>query len=113
VVRPELTIGPYFVDNQLNRSDIRSEPSDNSIKEGIPLTLNIGVAGVGNNSCTPLQGAQVEVWYCDAQGVYPGVSEQGFDTTGQKFLRGYQLTDASGHVQFLNIYPGGGSLPSP
>src|SRR5262245_49847970 len=32
VVRPELTIGPYFVDNQLNRSDIRSEPSDGSIK---------------------------------------------------------------------------------
>src|SRR5262245_39949867 len=33
VVRPELTIGPYFVDDQLNRSDIRSEPSDGSIKE--------------------------------------------------------------------------------
>ena len=106
VVRPELTIGPYFVDDQLNRSDIRSEPSDNSVKEGLPLTLNIVVAGVGNNSCSPVQGAQVDVWHCDAQGQYSGVSDQGFDTTGKKFLRGYQLTDAGGKVQFITIYPG-------
>ncbi len=106
VVRPELTIGPYFVDGQLNRSDIRSEPSDNSVKEGLPLTLNIVVASVGNNSCSPIQGAQVDVWHCDAQGQYSGVSDQGFDTTGKKFLRGYQLTDANGKVQFVTIYPG-------
>ena len=106
VVRPELTIGPYFVDEQLNRSDIRSEPSDNSVKEGLPLTLNIIVASVGNNSCSPLEGAQVDIWHCDAQGQYSGVSDQGFDTTGQQFLRGYQLTDANGAVQFQTIYPG-------
>jgi len=106
VVRPELTIGPYFVDDQLNRSDIRSEPSDNSVKEGLPLTLNIIVASVGDNSCTPIEDAQVDIWHCDAQGQYSGVSDQGFDTSGQKFLRGYQLTDANGGVQFQTIYPG-------
>ena len=106
VVRPELTIGPYFVDGQLNRSDIRSEPSDNSVKEGVPLTLNIMVASVGANSCTPIEGAQVDVWHCDANGQYSGVSDQGFDTSGQKFLRGYQLTDSNGAVQFQTIYPG-------
>ena len=106
VVRPEMTIGPYFVDDQLNRSDIRSEPSDSSVKEGVPLTLNISVASVGNNSCTPIEGAQVDVWHCDAQGQYSGVSDQGFDTSGQKFLRGYQLTDANGAVQFQTIFPG-------
>ena len=106
VVRPELTIGPYFVDDQLNRSDIRTEPSDNSVKEGVPLTLTIGVFDVANNSCTPLTDAQVDVWHCDAMGVYSGVSDQGFDTTGQQFLRGYQLTDGTGKVQFLTIYPG-------
>jgi len=106
VVRPELTIGPYFVDNQLNRSDIRSEPSDNSVKEGIPLTLNILVARVGDNSCTPIEGAQVDIWHCDAQGVYSGVSDRSFDTTNQKSLRGYQLTDANGAVKFQTIYPG-------
>ena len=106
IVRPELTIGPYFVDGQLERSDVRSEPSDNSVKEGVPLTLNINVASVGDNSCTPLEGAQVDVWHCDAEGVYSGVSAQGSETSGQKFLRGYQLTNTNGGVQFLTIYPG-------
>src|SRR5262245_7217232 len=106
VVRPEMTIGPYFVDEQLNRSDIRSEPSDNSVSEGLPLTLAIGVFDVATNGCTPITDAQVDVWHCDAQGVYSGVSDQSFDTTGQKFLRGYQLTDGTGRVQFLTIYPG-------
>ena len=106
VVRPELTLGPYFVDQQLNRSDIRSEPSDGSVREGIPLTLAINVLDVANSSCTPITDAQVDVWHCDAQGVYSGVSDQGFDTTGQKFLRGYQLTDGTGKAQFLTIYPG-------
>lgn len=106
VVRPELTLGPYFVDEQLNRSDIRSEPSDGSVREGIPLTLAVNILDVANNSCTPIEGAQVDIWHCDAQGVYSGVSDQGFDTTGQKFLRGYQLTDGTGKAQFLTIYPG-------
>jgi protocatechuate 3,4-dioxygenase beta subunit len=106
VVRPELTIGPYFVDDQLNRSDIRSNSSDNSIKQGVPLTLSIIVASVGDNSCSPIEGAQVDIWHCDAQGHYSGVSDQGFDTSGQNFLRGYQLTDANGGVQFQTIYPG-------
>jgi protocatechuate 3,4-dioxygenase beta subunit len=106
IVRPEMTIGPYFVDEQLNRSDIRSEPSDNSVKEGIPLTLTIGVYDVAQNNCTPIAGAQVDIWHCDAAGVYSGVSDQGFNTVGQKFLRGFQLADANGQVQFLTIYPG-------
>jgi protocatechuate 3,4-dioxygenase beta subunit len=106
VVRPELTIGPYFVDDQLNRSDIRTEPSDGSVKDGIPLTLAVGVYDVSQNSCAPIEGAQVDIWHCDAQGAYSGVSDPGFDTSGQKFLRGYQLTDANGRAQFTTIYPG-------
>ena len=106
VVRPELTIGPYFVDEQLERSDIRTNSSDNSTKEGVPLVLNINVASVGENSCTPIEGAQVDIWHCDAEGQYSGVSAQGSDTTGQDFLRGYQRTDANGAVQFQTIYPG-------
>jgi protocatechuate 3,4-dioxygenase beta subunit len=106
VVRPEMTIGPFFVDEQLNRADIRTEPSDNSVKEGVPLALNLSIASVGNNSCTPIEGAQVDIWHCDAQGQYSGVSDQGFDTSGQQFLRGYQLTDANGTVQFQTIFPG-------
>lgn len=106
VVRPELTLGPYFVDEQLNRSDIRSEPPDGSVREGIPLTLAIGVFDVSQNSCDPIAGAQVDIWHCDAAGIYSGVSDRSFNTVGQKFLRGYQLTDETGKAQFLTIYPG-------
>ena len=106
VVRPELTIGPYFVDDQLNRSDIRSDPFEGFVKEGVSLGLNIGVFSVGNKSCSPLAGARVDVWHCDAFGVYSDVLQPGFDTRPQKFLRGYQITDAKGSVHFQTIYPG-------
>jgi len=106
VVRPELKLGPYFVDDQLNRSDIRFEPADSSVKEGAPLTLNIGVFAVTAYRCIPLESAQVDIWHCDAQGVYSGIKGWPFDTTGLIFLRGYQLTDPKGQVQFKTIYPG-------
>lgn len=102
VVRPELTEGPYFVDEKINRSDIRADISTGVVKEGVPLTLAFAVSQVGTGSCTPLQGAQVDIWHCDALGVYSDV--QG--STGTKFLRGYQVTDANGQVQFQTIFPG-------
>src|SRR5262249_1992177 len=39
VVRSEMTEGPFFVDERLNRSDIRSDPSDGSIRPGVTLAL--------------------------------------------------------------------------
>lgn len=104
VVRPEMTVGPYFVDEQLNRSDIRTEPSDGSVKAGVPLTVAFNVMQIAAGACSPLAGAMVDVWHCDALGVYSGVADEA--TNGQKFLRGYQVTDASGHVEFQTIYPG-------
>src|ERR687885_587478 len=62
VVRPQQMEGPYFVDEKLNRSDIRTDPSD--------------------------------------------VRDPGFDTRGQKFLRGYQVTNENGTARFTTIYPG-------
>lgn len=106
VVRPALSEGPYFVDVDLNRSDIRIEPSDGSIKEGLPLQLRFRVSNVAENSCSPIAGAQVDVWHCDADGVYSGVTDRSFDTTEQKFLRGYQITDETGLAEFMTIYPG-------
>lgn len=106
VVRPELTEGPYFVDEQLNRFDIRVDPRDGSIKEGLPLHLIYRVSDVTNARCAPLVGAQVDVWHCDADGVYAGVQDRSFDTTDQQWLRGYQLTDANGIAEFLTIVPG-------
>lgn len=106
VVRPELTEGPYFVDGVLNRSDIRIDPSDESVKEGVELRLRFQVSDVSADSCAPLAGAQVDVWHCDALGVYSGVSDPGFDTSDQIWLRGYQVTDEKGLAEFITIYPG-------
>jgi protocatechuate 3,4-dioxygenase beta subunit len=108
VVRPEQTEGPYFIDEKLNRSDIRSDPSDKSVREGVPLRLVFGVSKMGGNACTPLKGAIIDVWQCDALGVYSDVDDFAgqFDTRGKKFLRGYQATDASGHAEFMTIFPG-------
>lgn len=105
VVRPELTIGPYFVDDQLNRSDIRYDPLEDNVSEGTPLILNIRLMDAGDR-CAPLKGAQVDVWHCDAMGIYSGVTERVFNTRGQRFLRGYQLTNADGLVRFQTSYPG-------
>jgi protocatechuate 3,4-dioxygenase beta subunit len=106
VVKPALTEGPYFVDDQLNRSDIRVEPSDGSIKEGRLLKLAFRVTELNANACVPLPGVQVDVWHCDANGAYSGVSDPGFSTQGEKWLRGYQITDENGLAEFTTIYPG-------
>ena len=106
IVSPEQTEGPYFVDEKLNRSDIRSDPSDGSVKDGVPLQLTLRVSQVSSTSCTPLKGAIVDIWHCDALGVYSDVSDRSFSTVGKKFLRGYQVTDADGTVEFTTIYPG-------
>ena len=106
VVRPEVTEGPYYVAEELNRSDVRSDPASGVIKDGVPLTLTFNVSQIGSNGCTPLAGAKVEIWHCDADGVYSDVPDRSADTRGQKFLRGYQETDAAGKATFITIYPG-------
>jgi protocatechuate 3,4-dioxygenase beta subunit len=106
VARPEQTEGPYFVDEMLKRSDIRSEPGTGKVKEGTPLALTLAVSGLRAGSCAPLAGAHVDIWHCDAAGVYSGVEDPGFNTVGQSFLRGYQLTDSAGEARFRTIYPG-------
>lgn len=106
VARPALTEGPYFVDAKLDRSDIRSDPSDGSVKPGAPLRLALRVSRLAAGTCAPLPGAMVDVWHCDALGAYSDVSDPGGSTVGKKFLRGYQLTDADGLARFTTIYPG-------
>jgi protocatechuate 3,4-dioxygenase beta subunit len=107
VLSPELTEGPYYVDEPLVRRDITEG------KAGIPLRLRITVAD--SNACEALENAAVDVWHCDAQGYYSGISgenpggggaatgEENLDTT---FLRGIQLTGAVGVAEFETIYPG-------
>jgi len=100
IVRPALTEGPYFVDEKLERSDIRES------KPGTPLTLTFNVARVAGGGCTALALAQVDIWQCDALGVYSDATDPSFNTKGQHFLRGYQHTDVNGAARFTTIYPG-------
>jgi len=102
VVSPELAEGPYFVDAGLNRADIRSDPNSGELRPGVPLALTLRVAQVSAGACAPLAGALVDIWQCDALGVYSDVGE----ASGQLFLRGQQVTDASGAASFITIYPG-------
>jgi protocatechuate 3,4-dioxygenase beta subunit len=108
VVRPAQTEGPYFLDGQLARSDIRSDPTDGKVAAGEELDLLFRVSSLSGAACARLAGVVVDLWQCDAAGVYSGVKDinDRFDTTGKKFLRGHQVTDAKGEARFTTIYPG-------
>jgi protocatechuate 3,4-dioxygenase beta subunit len=97
---PQQTEGPFYLDLDLLRSDITEG------KPGAPLELELVV--IRANGCAPLPNAVVDVWQCDVEGVYAGFPGQlgGLDTTGQKFLRGTQITGADGRVVFNTVYPG-------
>lgn len=104
VLTPAQTEGPYFVDELLNRADIRSDPSSGTVQSGILLRLKLVISDVNNGVCSALAGATVDVWHCNAAGLYSDESANG--TSGQKFLRGFQVTDTTGTAEFTTIYPG-------
>jgi protocatechuate 3,4-dioxygenase beta subunit len=102
VLTPELTVGPYFVDEKLNRSDLTTNSKDTNVTNGVPLAQLIYIMEYSSNTCTPLAGAQVDVWHADAAGVYSDESVE----NRQTFLRGYQLTDSNGLAAFKTIFSG-------
>jgi protocatechuate 3,4-dioxygenase beta subunit len=96
VLSPEMTEGPYFLEGDKVRRDIR---------EGRPgVLLNLRTTVVDVSTCKPLKGAAVDIWQCDAGGVYSGTSVQ--STEGATFLRGIQKTDKNGLAVFKTLYPG-------
>lgn len=104
VLTASLTEGPFFVDEKLLRSDIRTDPATGAVSRGVPLSLAFNVSRLANSACTPLTGAFLDVWHCDAGGLYSDESANG--TSGKKYLRGYQITDANGVANFTTVYPG-------
>lgn len=99
-IMPEVTEGPYYLDLDLVRRDIRED------REGIPVTARIQVVDA---ACRPLAGARVDIWHCDAQGVYSSYGGGEAGQTSDKdetFLRGTQMADDRGVVEFETIYPG-------
>lgn len=115
VLTAKQTEGPFFIASPL-RSDIRED------RKGKQLDLELQVMDA--EKCTPLEGAVVEVWHCDAEGGYSGYPEEyahdPFSTmmyvgkgdthvepvNEKRFLRGAQRTDADGIAKFTTIVPG-------
>jgi protocatechuate 3,4-dioxygenase beta subunit len=104
--KPALTEGPYFVDERLNRSDIRASTATGVVKDGALFALTFNIRRIRASGCTALAGAFVDIWQCDALGVYSDAVDPGFNTRGQNWLRGYQTTDANGLARFTTIFPG-------
>ena len=98
--------GPYFVDDSAtgyNRSNILSNLDGTETQTGIAFTLTLYVYDA-KNSCGPMQNVQVDIWHCNTAGVYSAESSEA--TATKSWLRGYQLTDATGLVTFSTILPG-------
>lgn len=103
---PEGEIGPYFADDSaagFERSDIVNNVDGTAVQSGVPLTLTVTVIDT-ENGCAALEGVQVDIWQCNASGVYSDIASE--NTTSQNWLRGYQITDANGVVTFTTIIPG-------
>ena len=86
---PRQTEGPYFTPNSPERANL--------IEDGMPGE-RIALAGfVLDRRCRPVAGALLDLWHCDAAGVY--------DNDGYR-LRGHQFSDAQGRFVFETIVPG-------
>ncbi|MGR6922321.1 intradiol ring-cleavage dioxygenase [[Actinomadura] parvosata] len=123
------TQGPYYFDADKVRGDIRED------RQGVRLRVAIKLQD--SETCEPLKNAVVEIWHCDAAGLYSGAESLsrggggnppgngdpppsggpggggGDDgsmdltpTDDQRYLRGAQVTNAEGIVEFTTIWPG-------
>ncbi|OWY93800.1 hypothetical protein PHMEG_00036666 [Phytophthora megakarya] len=104
ILEPEVTQGPYYVNGELVRSDIRED------QQGVDLYAEIQIIDV--NTCEPVEGLYLDFWHCNATGVYSGIVASGngdsSDTTNvdKTFLRGLTPTDEDGVASYTSIFPG-------
>ncbi|GAA2618984.1 dioxygenase family protein [Paractinoplanes durhamensis] len=104
------TAGPYPADGSngpdvrtldgIVRKDIRSSfGTASGTAEGVPLEFSLVVQ---DRSGRPIAGAAVYAWHCDRAGNYSLYSTA---VTAENYLRGIQVSDATGTVTFTSIYP--------
>jgi len=116
VLTPDTIAGPTWFDAHAVRSDIRDG------RPGAPLDLAFRVVRLPD--CAPVADAVVDLWQCDALGVYSGFAgaspgeggdpggtdgygdPQSAPTEATAFLRGTQVTGPDGVVTFTTVYPG-------
>lgn len=132
---PEQEEGPYYIDGCTMRRNITEG------KPGVPLQLRVVL--VDAKRCAPLEHAVVDVWHCDALGLYSGFPANSPDgpppgpppggrppggprgdefgpshfgpprmpprprqLDSSRYLRGSQISDNLGRVEFATLYPG-------
>lgn len=103
ILAPEVTDGPYYVVGENLRSNVKEE----EYCDGIDLFLEVQYVDI--ETCEPVPAVAVDVWNCNATGIYSGISTSGnyaADGYNSTYLRGIQLTDHDGVVQFETIFPG-------
>ncbi|CAK7217761.1 hypothetical protein SBRCBS47491_003280 [Sporothrix bragantina] len=98
VLTPDNVEGPYFVWGE----DLRSDITDN--EPGVPLHLELQLIDV--ETCQPAQAVLIDLWACNSTGAYSGVSAAGQGGLASTFLRGVQMSDAEGVVDFDTVFPG-------
>lgn len=99
-VLPDLTQGPFPTISEIERRDVTEGLT------GMPLRLGIQAV---DESCAPIPGATVEIWHCDVDGDYSAYADGYTDDDGAEgttFLRGSQVANDDGIVEFLTIWPG-------
>src|SRR5881398_1010777 len=94
ILTPEQTEGPYYIAKEKLRRNITDG------RPGTPLTLRLAV--VDAKTCRPIKGAVVDIWHCDASGIYSGF---GAGRASRTFMRGLQRTNAQGIATFKTVYP--------
>ncbi|MFG1609530.1 hypothetical protein [Actinoplanes sp. NPDC049265] len=106
-------LGPYYIPGPPHRRDIREDV------DGAPLLVRIRV--VEAETQAPLAGVGVEIWHCGPNGKYSGFlgyssekmpplltlkMRRSRPTDAKRFLRGGQVADSEGRVEFQTVVPG-------
>lgn len=95
---PAETAGPFPLDLTENQVFFRQDVRED--RTGVLLNQKIKIIGLEN--CLPMPNVRVNIWACDKDGLYSGYGAE----TGKTYMRGYQITDANGEVDFISILPG-------
>ena len=109
IASPAMTEGPFFVDEKLNRTNLLAGTTRPAVVNGTPLQLNLNVLCLdAKGNAIPYSGAQIDVWHSDTAGIYSDEDDpiNPEVTSGQRWLRGYQLIDTAGKATFSTVVPG-------
>lgn len=106
VLIPSETAGPYPLNLSGNASMFRQDIRET--QDGVDTKVRLKFFGIAN--CVTMQNLRVDIWHCNAHGYYSGYTTNGQQGSqnhaGETWLRGIQLTDANGEVEFITKFPG-------